>query len=301
MNGSKLPLRLTVEYISFSAHVDYKENSEFIEQVGSKNLVLVHGDSNEMGRLKSALTSKYAEREVPLAIHTPRNTETVELHFRGEKTAKVIGALAQELPVEGTLVHGILVSKDFSFSIMAPQELDSFTDLVTTSVLQRQTVRTHAPLGIIKWHLEQMYGALEYTKDDSYRIFNAVSLYTPSDLPARIVLEWDSNPIHDMIADSIVTVILQAQSSPASVKVTKSACSHSHSDGAHDKEHSHKDGEKKEEPVMGGVPLSKMITRHLGLAFGTDNVTKDEDIWTVNVDEDSATLSIDETGHWVFS
>ena len=42
MSGQKLPLRLTVEYISFSAHVDFKENSEFIEDVGSQNLVCLH-------------------------------------------------------------------------------------------------------------------------------------------------------------------------------------------------------------------------------------------------------------------
>ncbi|KAJ3277665.1 Cleavage and polyadenylation specificity factor subunit 3 [Borealophlyctis nickersoniae] len=89
MSGSKLPLRLSVEYISFSAHVDYRENSAFIEQVGAPNLVLVHGDSNEMGRLRSALASRYAEREIGLKIFTPKNCETVELYFRGEKMAKV--------------------------------------------------------------------------------------------------------------------------------------------------------------------------------------------------------------------
>lgn len=89
LNGNKLPVRLSIEYISFSAHVDYQQNSQFIEDVGSKNLVLVHGESNEMGRLKSALNSKYAEREDPIKIFTPRNCETVELFFKGEKMAKV--------------------------------------------------------------------------------------------------------------------------------------------------------------------------------------------------------------------
>ena len=44
-----------------------------------------------MGRLKSALQSRYAEREIPIHIYTPRNCETVQLYFRGEKTAKVVG------------------------------------------------------------------------------------------------------------------------------------------------------------------------------------------------------------------
>src|SRR5690242_19892412 len=42
-----------------------------------------------MGRLKSALKSRYAEREENINIYTPKNCEIVKLHFRGEKMAKV--------------------------------------------------------------------------------------------------------------------------------------------------------------------------------------------------------------------
>lgn len=44
-----------------------------------------------MGRLKSALMSKYQERDQNIHIFTPRNTETVQLYFRGEKLARVSG------------------------------------------------------------------------------------------------------------------------------------------------------------------------------------------------------------------
>jgi cleavage and polyadenylation specificity factor subunit 3 len=36
----------------------------------------------------------------------------------------------------------------------------------------------------------------------------------------RLLLEWDGNAVNDMIADSIVAVVMQAESSPASVKGT---------------------------------------------------------------------------------
>jgi cleavage and polyadenylation specificity factor subunit 3 len=39
MDGRKLPLRLSVAYISFSAHVDYAQNTEFIKLVDPKTLV----------------------------------------------------------------------------------------------------------------------------------------------------------------------------------------------------------------------------------------------------------------------
>lgn len=49
----------------------------------------MHGETNAMGRLKSALLSKYHEKDEVIHIYTPRNTETVKLYFRGEKLARV--------------------------------------------------------------------------------------------------------------------------------------------------------------------------------------------------------------------
>lgn len=49
----------------------------------------MHGEANAMYRLKSALQSKYSEKEENVTIYTPKNCDTVKLHFRGEKMAKV--------------------------------------------------------------------------------------------------------------------------------------------------------------------------------------------------------------------
>ena len=43
-----------------------------------------------MGRLKAALVREYEDdSEYNIDIYNPRNTQAVELHFRGEKMAKV--------------------------------------------------------------------------------------------------------------------------------------------------------------------------------------------------------------------
>lgn len=42
-----------------------------------------------MYRLKSVLQRKYHEKEENVTIYTPKNCDTVKLHFRGEKMAKV--------------------------------------------------------------------------------------------------------------------------------------------------------------------------------------------------------------------
>jgi len=51
--------------------------------------VLVHGEQNEMMRLKAQLLREYEENEETIQVHSPANAETVQLHFRGEKMAKV--------------------------------------------------------------------------------------------------------------------------------------------------------------------------------------------------------------------
>jgi cleavage and polyadenylation specificity factor subunit 3 len=51
--------------------------------------VLVHGEQTAMGRLKAAMTAKFKDRDEDVKIHTPRNLETLELSFRGERVAKV--------------------------------------------------------------------------------------------------------------------------------------------------------------------------------------------------------------------
>ena len=100
----------SVDYISFSAHVDYTQNAKFIDEVRTlshesaayrsklisaniqvlpAHLILVHGEFNNMSRLRSALKTKFAERKDDVQIYTPRNVESVKLKFRGERMAKV--------------------------------------------------------------------------------------------------------------------------------------------------------------------------------------------------------------------
>ena len=42
-----------------------------------------------MGRLRAALQSRYKQRDEDVKIHMPRNLETLNLTFRGERVAKV--------------------------------------------------------------------------------------------------------------------------------------------------------------------------------------------------------------------
>lgn len=48
----QVPLRCSVEHISFSAHADYTQTSSFLDALQPPHVVLVHGEVSEMMRLK---------------------------------------------------------------------------------------------------------------------------------------------------------------------------------------------------------------------------------------------------------
>jgi len=61
LEGRRQPLNCLVDYVSFSAHVDFVQNRSFITQVAPRHIILVHGQKDEMGRLKSALLHMYKQ------------------------------------------------------------------------------------------------------------------------------------------------------------------------------------------------------------------------------------------------
>ncbi|CAG8525621.1 41_t:CDS:10 [Acaulospora colombiana] len=313
LSGAKIPLRMEVDYISFSAHVDYTQNSKFIDEIKAPHVVLVHGESNSMARLKSALQSKYTEREENIKIYSPKNCETVKLHFRGEKLAKTIGKLAAKYPAEQQLVSGIIVSKDFQFNIMDPVDLKDFSGISTSAIIQKQTIAYHSSFSLLKYHLEQMYGLLEETlSNDSIptlTILDAIAVRHLS--KSQVQLEWLGTSMNDKIADSVLAVLLNIESSPASVKVTKQQHHHSHIPEEDDHKIMEIDGEESSKEVTDSSlkPISvslraaaeEYLKRQFGEAYGkqdsddeiivkVDKVIAEVNINTLEVKTDDETL-----------
>lgn len=75
-NGQSTKVRMSVEYISFSAHADFDQTKDFIEKVKPKMVVLVHGEKHEAQRLKGKLDQYFEEG---LKIEVPENWESVDL------------------------------------------------------------------------------------------------------------------------------------------------------------------------------------------------------------------------------
>ena len=77
MDGRRKQRRCAIEHISFSAHVDYAQNSAFIRSVTPDNIVLVHGEKTGMKRLKDELDREIKKPTWPSAhkpyVATPEN------------------------------------------------------------------------------------------------------------------------------------------------------------------------------------------------------------------------------------
>ena len=226
MSGLKLPLKMQVDYISFSAHTDYKQTSGFIRELKPPHVVLVHGEANEMNRLKSALTREYeADPETKINFYNPRNTVAVELKFRGEKMAKVIGNLAKEKPEEGAALSGILIKRNFNYHVVAPNELSKYSDLTMSTVTQRQSIYYAGSFDFLKFMVAQVSGEVELVEENRVlRAFRAVDIVVERKM---VTLEWVASPVNDMYADAVLCAVLQADSMekpsyiPASTRVDK--------------------------------------------------------------------------------
>ena len=85
---------MTVDTISFSAHADFLHTRDYIEKVLPPNIVLVHGDQQQMKKLKGELNMIYKEK---IQIMTPRNCQMVKLKLISKKNAKILGSLAKDV------------------------------------------------------------------------------------------------------------------------------------------------------------------------------------------------------------
>ena len=90
----QVPLKMSVDAISFSAHADFPQTSEFIDELQPAHVVLVHGEATEMGRLKRALEQRAAATGQPRTLYMPRVTQPVHIPHKTSYTAKVGAPLA---------------------------------------------------------------------------------------------------------------------------------------------------------------------------------------------------------------
>ncbi|XP_006650916.3 cleavage and polyadenylation specificity factor subunit 3-I [Oryza brachyantha] len=207
-NGLTAPLHMQVHYISFSAHADFPQTSTFLDELRPPNIVLVHGEANEMSRLKQKLISQFDGTNIKVV--NPKNCQSVEMYFSSEKMAKTIGRLAEKVPEVGESVSGLLVKKGFTYQIMAPEDLRVYTQLSTANITQRIAVPYSGSFEVIKYRLKQIYESVESSTEESdvpsLIVHERVTIRLESE--SYVTLQWSSDPISDMVSDSVVAMVL---------------------------------------------------------------------------------------------
>jgi len=264
MEGRRQPLNCLVDYVSFSAHVDFVQNRDFITSVNPRNIILVHGAKEEMGRLKGAMMMHYnklPENKRP-TIAMPPNEVEVKLIFTRRRFAKVMGKPAEapatagddgdgtaeegkdRVVVEPRLgddVRGILVTQQNSSKIVAPEDLSTYTPLRVGSVSSRLHVPFVGKIETLRMFLNEMFRGIDelndtsMTDEDNDVEGEGIVTFSMHGGQVKVVagktkgvatVEWDCSSVGDVIADSVVALIMHAQSSAASIKLTSRPCSH---------------------------------------------------------------------------
>lgn len=247
LEGKRQPLNCLVDYVSFSAHVDFVQNRGFIQRVDPRHIILVHGQKDEMGRLKSALNHYY--RTLPESkrptISMPPNTQDVTLKFARRRSAKVMGSLVESKkePKEGDEVQGILVTQNFTSKIVKADELATYTPLRVGSVSSRLHVPYIGSMETLKLMLTEVFQGVRVTEssqnvnsqdeETTTKTITKFSLYddrvtlTFGETKGIGILEWDASPASDTVADAIICLAMQAQTSNAAIRLTSKPCRHS--------------------------------------------------------------------------
>ncbi|KAJ6118107.1 Pre-mRNA 3'-end-processing endonuclease polyadenylation factor C-term [Penicillium samsonianum] len=300
-----IPRRCTIDEVSFAAHVDGVENRTFIEEVAAPVVILVHGEKHQMMRLKSKLLSLNADKTVKVKVYTPANCDEVRIPFKKDKIAKVVGKLAELAPPsendDAQLMAGVLVQNGFNLSLMAPDDLQEYAGLTTTTITCKQHITlSSASMDLIRWALEGTFGAIEEVgnskkteangKNDMDTDDTLMQEDADEEIPSdetqtflvmgcvylrhhsrtrEVELEWEGNMMNDGVADAVMAVLLTVESSPASVKQSAKNKHHHHHHGEDDMEipslpnpHSHSGPQER---------LARMLMM-LEAQFGGDNI-----------------------------
>jgi len=274
--------RISIDRVSFAAHADSAQTSNFVEQLRPDAIVLVHGERNEMRRLCDALGRKQKNQGGFRGVYMPRNNEALRFRFQEEKVIRLIGKLAEKALRPGVRLQGILVHHEFETLLLQPSELARFTPLATHSLRQRLHVPYRSSFAMLKAFVTAMYAdtqeqdvdaegqsasftanikldksalALSKLKKRALAVAGGMVVATHYP-PDRVVLSWAASPIGDMVADSLVAVLAQAEVSQASIKASSRPCSHDHSDtGEHSHLHKEQSEEEEEEEEVISLPL----------------------------------------------
>ena len=224
LDGKKVPLACSVDYITFAAHADYKETRNFVADTKPTHCILVHGEKNNMSRLRGALDGIHNRTEggsgggggKGLDLHAPNNCNIVSLNFKNAKSARAIGVLddKKEELKNGTRVKGLLIKQDFAYTLVKPKDLPHLTSLKVSKINQHTIVPTTKRFVTIATELRATFEDTVFDEAESViRLAKGhVTVRQIENDEKAVRVSWASGYASDIMADSVAAIILSRQS-----------------------------------------------------------------------------------------
>ena len=234
LDGTRQARNCSVVVVSFSAHVDFVQNRDFMLSLSPSNIIFVHGQQNEMRRLREAMKVEFRkrhrkEKKEPPRLSMPDNGKKVVLHFGQRKQAVVIGKLAEgETPKgEGDGLKGVMFTRNFQTRICSTADLPTYTQLRVGNVRSKLHVPYVGTVSVLGHFLASMFDPVGTESTDEATVLTLCRGSVTCTVPSggkEVVIEWPASPVNDMVADAAVALVMHSQSNAAAVKMTGVSC-----------------------------------------------------------------------------
>ena len=147
-----------------------------------------------------------------------------------------MGSLAERErePREGETVQGILVTHNFQSRLVAPQDLAKFTPLRLAKVQSKLHVPFGGSIETLRVFWREMFAGVTEETNDAGAVFHLGTGVSVSLAGNTATVEWEASPQGDVVADAAVALLMHAQSSAASIRMTSKPCRHPRDTGDDD-------------------------------------------------------------------
>ncbi|XP_054707028.1 integrator complex subunit 11-like [Uloborus diversus] len=152
-NRQIVEVKMSVQYMSFSAHADAKGIMQLIQHCEPSKVMLVHGEASKMEFLKKKITQELGKEclmpangetvsfETPITVPVDVSLDLLKKQIYS-RDANGIGGLKRK-----SILHGMLVMNNNKIRLMEPEEAMQEVGVVPHQVRFTSTLRIEDPTG----------------------------------------------------------------------------------------------------------------------------------------------------------
>ncbi|GBG27670.1 Cleavage and polyadenylation specificity factor subunit 3 [Hondaea fermentalgiana] len=320
LNGTMLTVDCDIKTITFAAHSDYPGTKSFVDQLRPKNIILVHGEQEQMRKLNADLSRDPTLRELGTNIYRPHNGEPVNLKFQEQRIVKAYGGelVQRRMRTPGTRVAAYLVRQDLTDRFISTEDLRMYTQLKTARVQQRLHIPFHRTFADLREAVGRVFQCEDVDTDDVKRAGSSILVNGHVEVflqKSLVRLTWDASPSNDMVADALMAILLQAESGMAAVRIGTCCSAHGHEAHSHELDQEAKDevpgstevGLSTVDPsraratsiadVLKNSETALLLLNLLEERFGTESIRREADHLIITDGRQEARVDLDTKGH----